>query len=167
MPLKVAYKKLRLLVDLGCIFVGHGLSKDFRTISANAFTWTRTTLTSDIFVPPDQVLDTVSIYSMPGSRRKLSLRFLSWYILKKDIQTSTHDSIEDARYALLLYRKFLEYESAGTFDDVMEDVFNEGHKIVSTCAPVHRKVNRLTRRASRLHKTVRPLRHPQPSTHRP
>lgn len=32
-PLKVAYKKLRLLVDLGCIFLGHGLAKDFRTIS--------------------------------------------------------------------------------------------------------------------------------------
>ena len=32
-PLKVAYKKLRLLVDCGCIFIGHGLSKDFRTIS--------------------------------------------------------------------------------------------------------------------------------------
>lgn len=32
-PLKVAYKKLRLLIDLGCIFIGHGLSKDFRTIS--------------------------------------------------------------------------------------------------------------------------------------
>ena len=32
-PLKVAYKKLRLLVDSGCIFIGHGLAKDFRTIS--------------------------------------------------------------------------------------------------------------------------------------
>lgn len=32
-PLKVAYKKLRLLVDLGCRFIGHGLSKDFRIIS--------------------------------------------------------------------------------------------------------------------------------------
>lgn len=32
-PLKVVYKKLRLLVDLGCIFIGHGLSKDFRIIS--------------------------------------------------------------------------------------------------------------------------------------
>jgi len=32
-PLKVAYKKLRLLIDLGCIFIGHGLSKDFRIIS--------------------------------------------------------------------------------------------------------------------------------------
>ncbi len=33
-PLKVVYKKLRLLVDRGCIFIGHGLSKDFRIISS-------------------------------------------------------------------------------------------------------------------------------------
>lgn len=33
-PLKVVYKKLRLLLDRGCIFIGHGLSKDFRIISA-------------------------------------------------------------------------------------------------------------------------------------
>ncbi len=33
LPLKDVFKKLRLLVDLGCIFVGHGLPKDFRTIS--------------------------------------------------------------------------------------------------------------------------------------
>ena len=32
-PLKLVYKKLRLLVDSKCIFVGHGLSKDFRIIS--------------------------------------------------------------------------------------------------------------------------------------
>lgn len=32
-PLKVAYKRLRVLVDMGCIFVGHGLRQDFRIIS--------------------------------------------------------------------------------------------------------------------------------------
>ena len=31
--LKVAYKRLRLLVDMGYIFVGHDLRKDCRTIS--------------------------------------------------------------------------------------------------------------------------------------
>lgn len=36
-PLKVVYKKLRLLVDRGCIFIGHGLSKDFRIISSFCF----------------------------------------------------------------------------------------------------------------------------------
>ena len=114
-PLKVAYKKLRILVDLGCIFIGHGLSKDFRTIN--------------IFVPPEQVLDTVNIYSIRGQRRKLSLRFLTWYLLKTDIQTSTHDSIEDARYAFLLYKLWLEHKSEGDFDQVMEDIFAEGQKL--------------------------------------
>ena len=32
-PLKIVYKKLRALVDRGCVFIGHGLSKDFRIIS--------------------------------------------------------------------------------------------------------------------------------------
>lgn len=31
--LKSSHKKLRTLIDLGCIFVGHGLKKDFRILS--------------------------------------------------------------------------------------------------------------------------------------
>ncbi|WRT65143.1 uncharacterized protein IL334_002085 [Kwoniella shivajii] len=116
-PLKVAYKKLRLLVDLGCIFIGHGLSKDFRTIN--------------IFIPPEQVMDTVHIFTIPGRQRKLSLRFLAWYLLKKDIQTSSHDSIEDAKYALLLFRLWKEYEGQDEmkFEALMDDIFNEGHRL--------------------------------------
>ncbi|WVQ97692.1 PAB-dependent poly(A)-specific ribonuclease subunit PAN2 [Kwoniella sp. CBS 9459] len=116
-PLKVAYKKLRLLVDLGCIFIGHGLAKDFRTIN--------------IYIPPEQVMDTVNIFTIPGRQRKLSLRFLAWYLLKKDIQTHSHDSIEDAKYALLLFRLWKRYEGQDevAFENVMDDIFNEGHKL--------------------------------------
>lgn len=40
-PYRTAYLKLRFFLDRGCIFVGHGLQKDFET--------------ANIFVPPDQV----------------------------------------------------------------------------------------------------------------
>jgi len=81
LSLKQAYRRIRLLVDLGCIFIGHGLKKDFRTIN--------------IVVPPKQVIDTLDIYRLEG-QRKLSLRFLSWFVLQMDIQSHSHDSIEDA-----------------------------------------------------------------------
>jgi len=42
--MKAAYLKLRQLVDAGCVFVGHGLKKDFEMINMR--------------VPPEQVLDT-------------------------------------------------------------------------------------------------------------
>ena len=81
-PMKAAYKKLRVLLDNHCIFVGHGLKKDFRTIN--------------ILVPPHQVIDTVDIWHIHG-QRKLSLRFLSWYLLKEDIQSESHCSVDDAK----------------------------------------------------------------------
>ena len=42
-PYRTAYLKLRYFLDRGCVFVGHGLQKDFET--------------ANIFVPPDQVSD--------------------------------------------------------------------------------------------------------------
>ena len=156
-PLKVAYKKLRLLVDLGCVFVGHGLSKDFRTISTKACL---SLLTEDIFVPPDQVMDTVNIYTIPGQRRKLSLRFLTWFLLKKDIQTHTHDSIEDARYALLLYKLYQDFEEEGRFEYVMEDVFFEGSKTVSLTQLIP-GVDILTPTFLRVSKLLKIARHPR------
>lgn len=113
-PLKVVYKKLRALVDCGCIFVGHGLSKDFRIIN--------------IFVPPEQVIDTVDLYFVKSRQRRLSLRFLAWYILKKHIQTDTHDSIEDARSALDLYHAYQELEEQGVFDAKLDEIYKEGRQ---------------------------------------
>ncbi|KZS98990.1 cysteine proteinase [Sistotremastrum niveocremeum HHB9708] len=114
-PLKVAYKKLRLLVDLGCTFIGHGLLKDFRIIN--------------IFVHPEQVIDTVDLYFLRERQRRLSLRFLSWIVLDQNIQTDTHDSIEDARSALLLYGAYHKFEEQGIFDQKLESIYKEGKRL--------------------------------------
>ncbi|KAJ6160880.1 Peptidase C19 ubiquitin carboxyl-terminal hydrolase 2 [Penicillium chermesinum] len=87
-PLKVAYKKLWLLLNLGCVFVGHGLASDFRKIN--------------IQVPKSQTVDTQWLFFHPGNQRRLSLRTIHG-----------HDSIEDARMALRLWKKYQEYEDAG------------------------------------------------------
>lgn len=114
LPLKVAYKKLWLLLNLGCIFVGHGLPSDFRTIN--------------IHVPESQVLDTVTLFHLRSQKRKLSLRFLTWYFLKEDIQQDTHDSIEDARMALKLWKKYQEFKDAGIVAHMLEEVYREGRR---------------------------------------
>ncbi|KAK0555464.1 poly(A)-specific ribonuclease [Tilletia horrida] len=125
-PLKVVYKKLRLLVDLGCIFVGHGLSSDFRIIN--------------IHVPPSQIIDTVELYRSNTHPRRLALRFLSWFLLKQDIQSGIavgtegaviagHDSIEDAMAAMRLYRMYESFKIDGRLDDVMEDLYEEGRRV--------------------------------------
>lgn len=113
-PLKSAYKKLRILLDLGFVFVGHGLKSDFRTIN--------------ILVPPVQIIDTLDIYRLEG-QRKISLRFLAWYVLSIDIQQDTHDSIEDARTALQLYRKYLKLKEQGVFEDFLNNLYDEGRKL--------------------------------------
>lgn len=114
-PLKVAYKKLWILLNIGCIFVGHGLVKDFRTIN--------------IFVPKAQIVDTVTLFYNPTrTKRSLGLRFLAWYLLKEDIQTTTHDSIEDALTALKLWRKYQEFEDAGIVDKMVKEIYAAGKK---------------------------------------
>ncbi|KAI0293442.1 PAB-dependent poly-A-specific ribonuclease subunit PAN2 [Russula brevipes] len=113
-PLKLVYKKLRLLVDRGCIFIGHGLSKDFRIIN--------------IYVPPEQVIDTVDLYFLRERQRRISLRFLSWFVLHENIQTDTHDSIEDARSALMLYKAYQDFEERKMFDEKLDELYREGRK---------------------------------------
>ncbi|KAI9712687.1 MAG: poly(A)-specific ribonuclease [Bogoriella megaspora] len=113
--LKVAYKKLWLLLNLGCVFVGHGLLKDFRTIN--------------IHIPRAQVVDTVDLFFIKSRQRKLNLRFLAWYLLKEDIQTEMHDSVEDARTALRLWRKYQEFDDAGILEQMLEEVYKRGREV--------------------------------------
>lgn len=50
-----------------------------------------------------QMVDTVNLFYMK-KQRKVSLKFLAAYLLQQDIQQTTHDSIEDSRTALSLYK---------------------------------------------------------------
>ena len=94
--LKQTYCKIRALELRGVVFVGHGLSKDFRVIN--------------ISPPVKQVIDTVLIYHIRG-RRKISLKYLAWKVLGQRMQMSEfgHDSVEDSRAALALYVLFAPY----------------------------------------------------------
>ena len=115
-PLKIAYKKIWLLLNLGCIFVGHGLLKDFRTIN--------------IHVPKKQVVDTVELYhDKSRGGRKIGLRFLSWLVLGIDIQSGSHDSIEDARTAFWLWRKWQYFERNGMTEHILKEVYRRGRDV--------------------------------------
>ena len=105
--------KLRYLVDQGCHFVGHGLKSDFKMIN--------------ITVPPDQIIDTVELYRL-AHQRKISLRFLAAYVLGTNIQSETHDSIEDARIALELYDRYCEMRDAGEFKDMLKLMYKWGRE---------------------------------------
>eukprot|EP01119_Soliformovum_irregulare_P023053 TRINITY_DN7993_c0_g1_i1.p1 TRINITY_DN7993_c0_g1~~TRINITY_DN7993_c0_g1_i1.p1 ORF type:complete len:1121 (+),score=299.23 TRINITY_DN7993_c0_g1_i1:40-3402(+) len=111
--LKSVYLKLRYLIDLGCIFLGHGLAKDFRIMN--------------VLVPPEQIIDTVEIYHLEG-QRKISLKFLASCLLNLDIQGETHDSIEDARTALQLYNKYVDLIQETKFDEVLTKIYDLGRQ---------------------------------------
>jgi hypothetical protein len=115
--LKSAYLKLRWLVDTGVVFVGHGLSKDFRMINMH--------------VPENQIVDTVHLFYLPG-QRYVGLRFLIRYFFGADegIQDASrgHDSIEDAWGALRLYNKYRELVQEKELELTLNKLYEDGHK---------------------------------------
>ena len=89
-----AYWKLRYWLETRqCIFVGHGVRQDF---------WT-----ANLVPPAAQLIDTVHLYHQPA-QRFVSLRFVTNFVLQRDMQLDTHDSMEDAAAALELYKRAVE-----------------------------------------------------------
>ncbi|KAI3402461.2 PAN2 [Candida oxycetoniae] len=113
--LQTAYRKLWLLLNLKVIFVGHGLYTDFRTINLQ--------------VPKEQIRDTADFYYMASFKRQLSLKFLAFVMLRERVQRGNHDSIEDARTALLLYKKYVELKKKGEFESKLNYIYEEGHRL--------------------------------------
>ena len=113
--LQTAYRRLWLLLNMGCVFVGHGLKSDFRCINLQ--------------VPKAQIRDTIEFYFLPDFRRRLSLKFLAYIVLRESVQTRNHDSIEDAYTALQLYKKYLEWQSSGDFERALRHIYSEGQQL--------------------------------------
>lgn len=109
--LKASYTKLQFLIDRGCVFVGHGLDNDFKLIN--------------LVVPAGQVIDTVELFRLPR-HRNLSLRFLTARLLGEDIQTDSHNSIEDAQAALRLYEVYRSLVDQGTFESTLAALYQHG-----------------------------------------
>ncbi|KJH42647.1 exonuclease [Dictyocaulus viviparus] len=112
--LKRVYMKVLHLVERGCIFVGHALVNDFSALN--------------IHVPMNQMIDTVELFRVP-QQRLFSLQFLAWHLLGEKIQFGIHDSVEDARVALKLFRKWQELSRDGTLDSVLTSLYTTGKQM--------------------------------------
>lgn len=113
--LKHVYRKLLALVDVGVVFVGHGLKKDLRVLN--------------FAVPSSQVVDTVVLFRNEG-RRLMSLRYLVATLLGSEIQNSDahgHDSVEDALAAMQLYDCYEKLQVEGRFGPTLSALYKYGY----------------------------------------
>ncbi|KAK4536471.1 hypothetical protein CDCA_CDCA08G2496 [Cyanidium caldarium] len=125
---KYAYAKLYYLLEAGCVFVGHGLKSDFRALSLLVPDTQRADTALLFRKPPPSSSSSSSKSSAAAGHRLLSLRFLAACLLGRTIQTAErgHDSLEDARAALDLYRMYQELERHGRLAATVDTLYEYG-----------------------------------------
>ena len=83
----------------------------------------------NVVVPSEQIVDTVNLFYDENEKRRISLRFLAWHLLGETMANrmqDKHDSIEDARVALQLYKLYVELQKNGKVEETIHRLYDVG-----------------------------------------
>ncbi len=112
--------------SLNIIFI-HIFIASFIVVTAPPPSHPGLSLLPSLQVPSKQIVDTVKLFHLP-KQRYVSLKFLAWFLLDLHVQRGVHDSCEDARTALLLYRKYKKLEASDQVSSMLGRLYETGRR---------------------------------------